>query len=182
MNPHLKHSAMAFVIAVITAIAAPAHAQQLPDAPVPVAMVTAAETNALPKATEMTSAIAPRERVRVHRFFDRINLLATGVEAAALLTDGAITQSELGQIRTEYRNVNGVQVPYQAKIVEMDPVGKLFVNHGWAGTIAGGGVTLGADLGLRYWLHRTNHHRLERIVPFAIAASNAWAAWHDTRY
>jgi hypothetical protein len=145
-------------------------------------MVAAAETNALPKAAEMTSMIAPRERVRVHRFFDRTSLLSTGVEAAALLTDGAITQAQLGQIKTEYRNVNGVQTPYQVKIVEKDPIGKLFVNHGWAGTIAGGGATIGVDLGLRYWLHKTNHHRLERIVPFAIAASNALAAWHDTRY
>jgi hypothetical protein len=105
-----------------------------------------------------------------------------GMETGALLADGIATQAKLGQVLTQYKLVNGVQTPYQVRIVEVDPIGKLFVNHGWPGMIGGGALTLGADMGVRYWLHKTNHHRLERIVPFALAASNAFAAWHDTRY
>src|SRR3954469_16709184 len=127
-------------------------------------------------------AVARPKPLPTHRFFDRTALLSMGVETGALLADGIATQARLGQTITRYQNINGVQTPYQVKIVEVDPIGKLFVNHGWPGTIAGGAVTLGADIGVRYWLHKTNHHRLERILPFALAASNALAAFHDTRY
>jgi len=121
-------------------------------------------------------------RVPAHRFFDRTNLLLTGAETAALLADGITTQNSLGQIRTQYRTVNSVVMPVQVRITETDPVGKLFVNSGWPGTIAGGALTIGSDLGLRYLLHRTNHHRLERLVPLALAASNTFAAIHNARY
>jgi hypothetical protein len=47
---------------------------------------------------------------------------------------------------------------------------------------AGGALNLGADLGLRYVLHKTGHHKLERIVPLAFTASSTYAAVHNTAY
>jgi hypothetical protein len=157
-------------------------AAALPDSPGTSArLVTETESRTVPE-KNFAVAIATPKPVPTHRFFDRTALLSMSVETGALLADGIATQARLGQTVTRYQNINGVQTPYQVKIVEVDPIGKLFVNHGWPGTIAGGAVTLGADIGVRYWLHKTNHHRLERILPFALAASNALAAFHDTRY
>lgn len=162
-------------------------AQNLPDAPGTIAVVTYDSTTAnltgrAGPAPSMVAIAQPTAPTRTHRFFDRTNLLLTGLEAAALLADGATTQSRLGELRTQYQTVNGVVVPVQTRITEVDPVGKLFVNHGWPGTIAGGVLTVGADLGVRYVLHRTNHHRLERLVPVGFVSSNTFAAIHNARY
>jgi hypothetical protein len=140
------------------------------------------DSKIIPEKNLMAVAMKAKRPAAAHPFFDRTSLMSMGVETGALLADGIATQARLGQVLTRYKLVNGVQTPYQVRIVEVDPIGKLFVNHGWPGMIGGGALTLGADMGVRYWLHKTNHHRLERIVPFAIAASNAFAAWHDTRY
>ena len=166
-----------------------AQAQELPDAPGPVTIADNSVAAPLsghdadPLAAHSLAITAQRaSRVPTHRFFDRTNLMLTGTETAALLADGITTQNRLGQIRTQYRTVNGVVTPVQVRVTEVDPIGKLFVNHGWPGTIAGGALTIGSDLGVRYLLHRTNHHRLERLVPLMLAASNTFAAIHNTRY
>src|SRR4051812_34080257 len=179
-----KAQMLSFVAAAILAGTISANAQNLPDAPHAVANLVAKSDEAaapmLP--ARPTIELKRPERPAVHRFFDKTTFALSGVATAALLADGITTQNKLGQTFTEYRSVNGQTVPVQMQIKEVDPVGKLFVNHGWPGQIAGGAATLGADLGVRYWLHRTNHHRIERIVPFVFAASNAYAAWHNSRY
>ena len=167
-----------------------ARAQELPDAPGVAAVIADNSVLAPLPGTSATEPLAhgrafvasKSSHAPVHRVFDRTNLMLSGIDGAALLADGITTQNRLGQIRTEFRSVNGVLTPVQARIVEVDPVGKLFVNHGWPGMIAGGAATIGCDLGARYLLHRTNHHRLERLVPLMLAASNAFAAIHNVRY
>jgi hypothetical protein len=197
-------SAIFRALAGLLVLAAAAFAQELPNAPaagarVDTAMLIAdnAGTATLPAgnaATPLADPASPlalhsaaliekaRDRVQVHRFFDKTNWTLLGVASAALAADGTTTMNRLGKIRTEYQVVNGVSTPVQMRVTEADPVGKIFVNHGWPGTIAGGAVTIGADLGLQYLLHRTHHHRLERIVPLLFAASNAAAAIHNTHY
>jgi hypothetical protein len=56
------------------------------------------------------------------------------------------------------------------------------VNRGWVGQVGATALTTGADLAIRSWLHHTGHHRLERIVPFAFAATSASFAAHNARY
>ncbi len=118
----------------------------------------------------------------VHHFFDRTSWLLTGVETSAMLADGVTTHNRLGQLQTRFLNVNGVPTATTVRITEADPIGRLFVNHGWAGMAAGGALNLGSDMGIRYLLHKTGHHKLERIVPLAFTASSAFAAVHNTAY
>lgn len=179
----------ASALMVLSTASSLAFAQELPSAPQPqyVASVDAegARGSALPEGTVSVSTLMAEAgrnpRPATHRFFDRMSLLSTGMETAGLLADGVTTMNKLGQVRTENRLVNGVMTPVQMQITEVDPVGKIFVKGGWPGMIAGGAATVGADLGLRYWLHRTNHHKLERVVPFVITASNAFAAISNLR-
>lgn len=160
-------------------------AQELPEAPGPgMALMakTAGPNEGIASLPLTTIAVSEARRAPGHRFFDRTSLLFTGMETAAMLADGVTTQNRLGQAQTGFQNVNGVMNPVQMRVAEADPVGKLFVKGGWPGMIAGGAMNVGADLGVRYWLHRTNHHRLERVVPLLMAASSAAAAIHNTRY
>jgi hypothetical protein len=146
----------------------------IPDGTVSVSTLKA--EGSLPGGTVSVSALmAEAERnphPAAHRFFDCTSWLLTGVETSAMLADGITTHNRLGQLQTRLVNVNGVQTP----------VGRLFVNHGWAGMAAGGALNLGADMGIRYLLHKTGHHKLERIVPLAFAASSTFAAAHNTVY
>ena len=167
-----------------------ARAQQMPDAPTPTIVIAdnvlvapLPGNPASPFAAHSAAVIAKTgDRIQSHRFFDKTNWMLLGVETAALTADGITTQNRLGNIHTEYQLVNGVSTPVQMRVTEANPIGKVFVNHGWPGTIAGGVFTVGADLGVQYLLHRTHHHKLERIVPMLFAASNTFAAIHNTHY
>lgn len=119
-------------------------------------------------------APASGARKPTHRFFDTTNIVLTGVETAALTLDGVLTQRSLRTVPGAY---------------EADPIARPFVDRGWPGQIAGGALFIGADLGLRYCLHRKGHHRLERWVPMILttdgiigAADNAYqlASTHGT--
>ena len=102
-----------------------------------------------------------------HRFFDLPNIALTGMESGALLADGIYTQRGLRE--------------YPGMFREVDPIARPFVMRGWPGQIAGGALFVGADVGLRYWLHRKRHHRLERLLPLALTVYGAVGAIHDAR-
>ena len=59
---------------------------------------------------------------------------------------------------------------------EQNPIARPFVNSGIGGQMAAsyalgfGGTLLGS-----YWLHRSGHHRLERILPISVMAIEAYA-------
>jgi hypothetical protein len=91
-----------------------------------------------------------------HRFFDGLNIGLTCLEGSALLFDGIVTQYI---IKT-----------YPGQGHEIDPIARPFVDAGWPGQIAGGLLFIGADVGLRYLLHRKNHHRWERLLPLVLTA------------
>ena len=184
-------------------VSSAAFAQDLPAAPQPqyvsnetaraggapegtVSVATLKAESGLPTGTvsinELMAAAERAPEKPQHRFFDRTSWLLTGVETSAMLADGITTHNRLGQLQTRYVTVNGVQTPMTMRITEADPIGRLFVSRGWAGMAAGGALNLGADVGIRYVLHKTGHHMIERCVPLAFTAQSTYAAAHNTAY
>lgn len=101
-----------------------------------------------------------------HRFFDGLNVGLTVMESGALLADGFTTQYAL------------THVPNSR---EADPLARPFVSRGWPGQIAGGALVVTADVGIRYWLHRSNHHRIERWMPLILTVYGSGGAIHNWR-
>ena len=87
------------------------------------------------------------------------------MESGALLADGITTQRALHK--------------YPDLAYEGDPLARPFVAHGWPGQVALGAMAISADLGLRYLLHRTNHHRVERWLPAILTALSGGSAIHN---
>jgi hypothetical protein len=109
--------------------------------------------------------VAARPAVRSHPFLDGPSLGLTMLESSALLADGATTQRALRR--------------FPGSAYEADPLARPFVSHGWPGEIAAGALVLAADVGVRYVLHRTGHHRIERWPPLVVAAVCVTAALHN---
>jgi hypothetical protein len=107
------------------------------------------------------------DQTGTHRFFDATNIMLTGIEVGAMLADGVTTQHVLQADPTHQFSR------------EANPIARPFVYAGWPGQIAGGALFVSAEVGLRYWLHRTNHHRLERCLPILLAANAAVGAIHN---
>lgn len=126
----------------------------------PASAVTAANLSALPANAAAPAALpsAPsaivlvKRRTEAHRFLDVKNSLALSAVAGSLIADTLSTQKGLSYLG----------------FYEINPVARPFVQ-----TRAGASVYAAGSLGLvaagMYVAHRTNHHKLERIVPFAIA-------------
>ena len=145
-NPKNGEHAPAIVISAVVADDVTPPALPLAPAAAPNVSVTAV----LPAAP---SAIVPaKRRADAHRFFDVRNSLALTAVATALTADALSTQKGLS---------------YQG-FYEMNPLARPFV-----ASRAGAAVYSAGSLGLvaagMYLAHRTNHHKLERILPFAIA-------------
>jgi hypothetical protein len=100
-----------------------------------------------------------------HRFFDAKNIALTVAESIALTADGIYIQRILTQWGGE----------------ELDPIARPFVNAGWPGQIAGGALVVGAEVVLRYLLHRSNHHTLERLLPTVLIVYGTVGAVHNAR-
>jgi Domain of unknown function (DUF5658) len=128
--------------------------EQPPAASVP---ASAPATNMAAPATAMLpvapSAIKPiKQRPESHRFFDVKNSLALGATAISLTADALSTQK-------------GLSYP---GFYEMNPIARPFVQSR-AGAAAYSAGSLGLVAAGMYVAHRTHHHKLERILPFAIA-------------
>jgi hypothetical protein len=102
-----------------------------------------------------------------HRFLDATNIALTAIETGALLADGITTQRALKKYPEFFR--------------EADPIARPFVNRGWPGQIVGGTLFIGADVGLRYWLHKNGHHRIERILPMVLTTYGSVCAIQNHR-
>ena len=102
-----------------------------------------------------------------HRFDDSVNVTLAGVEVGALLADGISTQHALNRCPTVCS--------------EADPLARPFVEAGWTGQIAGGTLFVAAEVGLRYLLHRTSHHRVERVLPLVLITYATASAIHNAR-
>ena len=82
-----------------------------------------------------------------HRFFDRKNRALFVISGALSTADFAVTRANLQ---------NGGR--------EVNPLVRPFANS-TAGLALNFAVQGAGSLGLSYFFHRTNHHRLERITP-----------------
>lgn len=127
----------------------PASASLMP-VPAAFANVRAPALTTLPAAP---SAIIPvKQRPETHRFFDVKNSFALSAVATSLTADALSTQK-------------GLSYP---GFYEMNPIARPFVqSRGGAAAYSAG--SLGLVAAAMYVAHRTNHHKLERIFPFAIA-------------
>lgn len=99
-----------------------------------------------------SAIIRVKQRPETHRFLDVKNSFALSAVAVSLTADAISTQKGLSH----------------PGFYEMNPLARPFVQ-----SRAGAAVYSAGSLGLvaagMYVAHRTNHHKLERIVPFAIA-------------
>ncbi|MGO9325496.1 MAG: hypothetical protein ACLP07_13125 [Terracidiphilus sp.] len=55
---------------------------------------------------------------------------------------------------------------------EQDPLAKPFVDQGWPGQIGLAAIDNAAQLSVMFFLHRTNHHRVERLVPITFGVAS----------
>ncbi|MFY9559056.1 MAG: DUF5658 family protein [Terriglobales bacterium] len=100
-----------------------------------------------------------------HRFWTLETKVNTGILAGLVATDAFTTQRGLEQ---GYREANPIMRP--------------FVTRGTAGQAVGSALGFGAGLGTVYLLHKTHHHKAERIalrlfvgVQSAVVANNVAA-------
>jgi|SRR5580700_6046502 hypothetical protein len=122
--------------------------QPAPLQPSPAPMVKALPSNPVPQAAEE------------HKFWDNENRVLFGAVAGLCSADFAVTYSNLS---------NGGK--------ELNPVTRVF-----SGSTAGLAVNFVGEtagvVGISYFLHRTGHHKLERIAPLLnIAASTGAVAY-----
>lgn len=112
--------------------------------------------NAVPPDDSLSPPAKPEVKLRAalpaHTFFDLKNSLALTSVAASLAGDGWSTQRALA-----YPGVH-----------EVNPLARPFVGSS-AGEAAYSSAGLALVAGAMYLAHRTNHHKWERIGPFALA-------------
>jgi hypothetical protein len=131
----------------------------LPDAPAPTEPTT---TNALtaPPAAIIKLKTAPKR----HSFFDARNSLGLEAMAASLTADALSTQKGLA-----YPGFH-----------EMNPIARPFVQTR-SGAAAYSAGSFGLLAGTMYLAHRTQHHKLERILPFAVAGWEGLLSFRNYR-
>jgi hypothetical protein len=97
-----------------------------------------------------------------HNFWDRQNLSLVIVHAGLETADFVLTHQAIA---------SGGH--------ELNPIARPFVNMGTGGQIAFfAGGTL-ASLGVSYLLHKTHHHRLERMVTWYSIGDSVWGVSYD---
>ena len=99
------------------------------------------------------AALIKLKQPRTHSFFDARNALGFVTLGASLTADALSTQK-------------GLAYP---GFVEMNPIARPFVQSRIGAAVYNAG-SFGLMAGLMYWAHRTEHHKLERILPFAIGS------------
>lgn len=97
--------------------------------------------------------------VPVHRFLDAKNLTLLAANALIMAADVASTHQAL-------------QVPGAR---EMNPLAQ---SQGALISLKVAGV--GAGLGIAYLMHRSGHHRAERVIPLLFGVPSALAAAHNS--
>lgn len=134
-----------------TTIATPlVTATLLPEAPAPVT------------ANAVEGLVVLKTQKPQHRFFDVQNSLGLSLMASSLIADSVSTQKALA-----YPGFH-----------EMNPVARPFMSsRGGAAAYTAGSFAVLA--GTAYLMHKTNHHKLEHIFPFAVAGWEGFLAAHN---
>ena len=107
--------------------------------------------NALP--APPAAIIKLRQPPRTHSFLDSRNTFGLASLGASLTADALSTQKGLA-----YSGFH-----------EMNPIARPFVQTR-AGAAAYNAGSFGLMAGLMYWAHKKEHHKLERILPFAVGS------------
>jgi hypothetical protein len=114
----------------------------------------------LPESPVPIRVTVPRESK--HNFFDFKNSVAIASFGASLAGDALSTQNVLAY--PTYK--------------EMNPLARPFVQSRTGQTVYSAGG-LGLMMGGMYWAHKTNHHKLERILPLALTGVESfWTVWN----
>jgi hypothetical protein len=103
---------------------------------------------------------APKPKAE-HRFFDKKNVSFMVLSSAAIAADGWTTRQN---------NIDGFS--------EINPVARPFVHSNGKTAMYFGGSQV-AIIGGMYLLHRTNHHKLERILPLVAAGVEGFWTAHN---
>jgi len=165
----VKHGIACLVIVAVLAVSGfAADERPLPASPDMVAKATTAENREQPVSlmpAVPVSAISPailpaapsaliklKQRTETHRFFDMRNTFALSAAAVSLTADALSTQKGLAH----------------PGFYEMNPLARPFVQTRTGAAIYSAG-SLGMVAGSMYLAHRTHHHKLERMMPFAVA-------------
>ena len=165
----MKHGIACLVIVAVLAVSGfAADERPLPASPDMVAKATTAENREQPVSlmpAVPVSAISPailpaapsaliklKQRTETHRFFDMRNTFALSAAAVSLTADALSTQKGLAH----------------PGFYEMNPLARPFVQTRTGAAIYSAG-SLGMVAGSMYLAHRTHHHKLERMMPFAVA-------------
>ena len=128
--------------------------------------------NMLPTAPPVTNALPPtasaiiklKQPPQEHRFFDSKNTLGLASLAASLSADALSTQKGLA-----YPGFH-----------EMNPIARPFVQSRSGAAVYTAG-SFGLLAGIMYVAHKTNHHKLERILPFAASGWEGALAFRNYR-
>jgi hypothetical protein len=119
----------------------------------------------LPEAPSAVPAKATRPPEKApHKFFDLKNSLAISAMAAGLTGDALSTQRGLAD----------------PNMREINPIARPFVRSR-AGAAAYSAAGFALLTGGMYAAHKTEHHKLERIFPFAFAGWEGFLTWHNYR-
>lgn len=101
--------------------------------------------------------VIPSKAERVHRFFDKWNVALFAGSAAVNAADFAATRANL-----------------QSGGRELNPMVRMFGRSTAGLALNFSGEAVGT-VGLSYFLHKTGHHRLERIAPMVNIGTSAGA-------
>ena len=155
----MRQSIFMFFIALF---AIPVFGEGLPDAP-----TVDFSSSAAVYTPSVQSANFVAVKTSTHRFFEHGNNIRFAVLAGLVAADGLTTQ---------------VALSGSGSFREMNPLARPFVNQGTAGQVAASAIGLGASTGTAYLLHKTGHHKLERLVLNASIAIEAETVSSNTWY
>ena len=105
-----------------------------------------------------------KQQPRAHSFFDSRNTLGFASLGASLTADALSTQKGLA-----YPGFH-----------EMNPIARPFVQTR-LGAAAYNAGSFGLMAGLMYWAHKKEHHKLERILPFAVGGWEGLLSFRNYR-
>ena len=168
----MKHGIACLVVVAVLALSGfAADERPAPASPDVVAKAITAENREQPPASLMPAALANaispapaalpaapsaliklKQRPESHRFLDMKNTFALSAAAVSLTADALSTQK-------------GLAYP---GFYEMNPLARPFVQTRTGAAVYSAG-SLGLVAGSMYLAHRTHHHKLERMMPFAVA-------------
>jgi len=112
-----------------------------------------------------------------HRFFDSENLAMMTVSLLAQTADAITTQRRLG--RCWRSNPTPHDPLFGCAQMESNPIARPFVAHGWGGQLSLALIVNSAETAAMYAIHRMGYHKVERVVPLALAAGSGIEAYRN---